>query len=264
VTPRITAIYVFLFVALLAQPHVLRGHVLLLSSAWAQTLSTATILGAAATTYVLHRMSLRRAERRRATLQEEKQRANEKLLDSFRYIGTVNRRLPLLQEVTTDVLRETPPTIRGRRAALQRLLRLAVVTTARAPWGHLRFVDRRSGRTVGELDLAREGSHGPQSPIGNADLLTLEASPDHACERPGRVHVRWSTDRWAPHQTFLILGPHAADAHAVDTLQSLLDQAHVLFAYFAIPAPTSRSHGRIAGRGGGVPSPPPPALATTP
>jgi len=243
VTPRTTAIYALLFLSLLVQPHILQGHVLSLSSAWAQTLTTVAILAMAATTYVLHEMSLRRAARRSAAFQEEKQRSNEKLLDSFRYIGTVNRRLPLLQEVTTDILRETPPTSRGQRAALQGLLGLAVVTTARAPWGHLRFVDRHTGRTLGEFGVAREGTQAPRSPIGNTDLLALESSGDRAAERPGDVGVRWSSDRWASHQTFLILGPRPAGALDVDTLQSLLDQAHVLFAYFSVEAPATPRRG---------------------
>lgn len=251
-TTRTTSIYALLFVALLAQPHVLQGHVLFLTSAWAQTLATAAILAMAAATYVLHQLALHRAERRSAALLEEKQRTSEKLLDSFRYIGAVNRRLPLLQEVTTDVLRETPPTSRGRRAALQRLLALAVVTTARAPWGHLRFVDRRTGRTVGELSIARDGRNAPRSPIGNGDLLALESSLNQA-ERPGSTAVHWSADRWAPHQTFLILGPHPTDASDEGTLQSLVDQVHVLFAYFSATASSAPKLRRDTPRGRGIP-----------
>ena len=234
VSPRASVTYVLLFIALLAQPHVLQGHVLFLTSAWAQSLATLLILAAAAATYFLHRAGLRRADRRNAALQEEKQLANEKLLDSFRYIGTVNRRLPLLQEVTSDVLRETAPTSRGRREAIQRLLALAVTTTARAPWGVLRFVDRGSGRTLGEHCLSRPGSTVPRAPIGNADLLALEFSPDQAGD-PRALAVRWSSDRWASHQTYLILGPHAGKGVDAETLQSLLDQAHVLFVYFSSP-----------------------------
>lgn len=236
-TTRTTLTYAVLFVALLVQPHVLQGHVLSLSSAWAQTLTTAVILAMAAATYVLHQLSLRRAARRSAALQEEKQRASEKLLDSFRYIGIVNGRLPLLQQVTTDVLRDTPRTNRGRRMTLQRLLGFAVVTTARAPWGHLRFVDRRTGRTVGEFSLAREGARVPHAPIGNAELLAIASSPEQERNVSAEV-VRSSTDRWAPHQTFLILGPHPAEASAADTLQSLVDQAHILFAYFSAETPS--------------------------
>lgn len=234
---RTSVIYALLFLALLAQPHVLQGHVLFLTSAWAQSLATLLILAAAATTYVLHRATIRRADRRSAALLEEKRVANEKLLDSFRYIGTVNRRLPLLQEVTSDVLRETAPTSRGRREALQRLLALAVTTTARAPWGLLRFVDRSSGRTLGEHSLSHAGSAAPRAPIGNNDLLALESSPDR-WQAPRAHPIRWSSDRWAPHQTYLILGPLSGGAVDDETLQALLDQAHVLFAYFAsTPAP---------------------------
>lgn len=231
---RTSVIYALLFLALLAQPHVLQGHVLFLTSAWAQSLATLLLLAAAATTYVLHRATIRRADRRSAALLEEKRVANEKLLDSFRYIGTVNRRLPLLQEVTSDVLRETAPTSRGRREALQRLLALAVTTTARAPWGLLRFVDRSSGRTLGEHSLSRAGTAAPRAPIGNGDLLALESSPDQQ-QAPQAHSIRWSSDRWAPHQTYLILGHLEGGAVDDGTLQALLDQAHVLFAYFSSP-----------------------------
>lgn len=243
-TTRTTLTYALLFVALLVQPHVLQGHVLFLTSAWAQTIATAAILGMAAGTYVLHQLALRRAERRSATLREEKRRANEKLLESFRYIGIVNGRLPLLQEVTTDVLRGTPHTSRGRRATLQKLLALAVVSTARAPWGHLRFVDRSSGRTVGEFSVARDGARVPPAPIGNAELLTIASSSEQG-QGPSAENVRSSTDQWAPHQTFLILGPHPAEARDADTLQALVDQAHILFAYFSAAPP---SRGQISPR----------------
>lgn len=231
-SPRTSAIYALLFVALLVQPHALQGHVLFLTSAWAQSLATLLILAAAATTYFLHRAALRRSERRNAALQKEKQLANEKLLDSFLYIGTVNRRLPLLQEVTSGALRETAPTGRGRREAIQRLLALAVTTTARAPWGFLRFVDRGSGRTLGEHSLSRPGTTAPRAPIGNGDLLAFESSP-YPVREPRALAVRWSSDRWSSHQTYLILGPSAGEAVDAETLQALLDQAHVLFAYFS-------------------------------
>jgi hypothetical protein len=106
---------------------------------------------------------------------------------------------------------------------------------------------------VGELAVVRTGADAPRAPIGNGDLLALESSPDRA-ERPTTVTVRWSADRWAAHQTFLILGPHTADARSEDTLQSLLDQAHVLFAHFSGAAPATREERPSS----------PPALATTP
>lgn len=248
-------IYALLFLALLAQPHVLQGHVFFLSSAWAQSAATLLILVAAAATYVLHHAALRRADRRAAALHREKQLANEKLLDSFRYIGTVNRRLPLLQEVTSDVLRASTPTSRGKRAALSRLLALAVTTTARASWGHLRFVDRVSGRTLGELSLARPGSALPRAPIGNGELLASSSSPGPASEH--RAFAVWtSSDQWARHQTFLILGPHVGETLDTRTLQAVLDQAHVLFAFFSTTSPATPQTRPEGSRSHVMPAPP--------
>ncbi len=230
-------VYIVLALALIAQPHVLEGHAGPLSSAQGQSLVTTVILATAMLTYVLHRAALRHAERRSAALQEEKARANEKLLDSFRYIGTMNRRLPLLQEVTTDLLRETTPTEKGRRSAFRKILELAVVTTARASWGHLRFIDRATGRTIAESMLDRGGTTAPRAPIGNRDLLEIERRGQGAAVSV--PSVCWSADADAPYQTFLVLGEMPAEGQDPPTLQSLVDQAHVLLPYLSYP-PASR------------------------
>ena len=221
---RSIIIYVLLVVALLTQPHVFQGHVGLLSSATAQSFTTFAILLLAGATYILHRSDVRREE-------HKKRQSNRKLMASFRYIGVVNRHLPLLEGLTTELLRTPLATRAGQKEAFQMLLSAAVVSVAHAAWGTIRIVDRMTGRTVAEHTFLRHGAVASGVPPGNRELFEREAGGPPSAQ--DGLTVLWSTDAEAPVQCFLVLPPVSHQGRNIPILQAIVDQAQLLQSYRA-------------------------------
>ncbi|KKT25796.1 MAG: hypothetical protein UW12_C0043G0002 [Parcubacteria group bacterium GW2011_GWF1_43_9] len=86
-------IYVFLFVALVVQPHVV-DHVSFVPKAYVESIVTLVIMGLAYSAYYLHRRELAKREHKRRELEAALGLSEQKLIDAFQYIGFINRRLP--------------------------------------------------------------------------------------------------------------------------------------------------------------------------
>ena len=87
--------YVFLFGLLLLQPHIVTGHFLGLSAPYALSVSTVLIVGVGVVMYYFHQKDIEKREQERQQLSFKLEGSCRKLLDSFRFIGVVNLRLPL-------------------------------------------------------------------------------------------------------------------------------------------------------------------------
>jgi hypothetical protein len=206
-----TAIYALLVVALIVQPHVLRQHVWVISPEAAQSLVSALILLLAALTYAGFHRDVRHLRRR----------YTNRLAASFQYIGVANRQLPLLEQVTSDLLRQPLRTRAEQQDAFHSLLATATVSYARTSWGVFRVVERASGRTAAEY------MHGPVEPgtiPGNRSLLAL----DHAPNGPTVVASNGSDTSFA---VFLVLPRTTIRTRAQTTLRAIVDQAALLYGY---------------------------------
>lgn len=225
-----TIVYIFLLVALLIQPHAIRGHILSLSSAWTQTLVTLIIFGCAGLVYWVHHWEIRRRERERRRLQGEMVTLGKELTDSFEYIGTVNRKLPLLHELTSDLLRQPKLTRTDKKHALEKLLILATVSIAKVPWGVFRFVDLQHGRTLKEFFYHENTSQSAPN-IGNKDILL-------ALQQEKQESMDWrlisSSETEMPYRCVFVF-PHAPSPHDPSLLQAVIDQAQLAYLYFYSP-----------------------------
>lgn len=214
-------IYALLVAALLVQPHVLQRHVWVVSPEVTQTLVSVLVLLLAALTYVAFDADVRRVRRR----------YRGRLAASFRYIGVANRHVPLLQDVTSGLLRQPLRTRAQRRAAFRALLQVATVSCARVPWGVLRVVERASGRTEAEYVT------GPSEAValpGNRELLAGERADAGSL-------VFASGDASAPYAVFLVL-PSIPLSHRVEVLlRAIVDQAALLHGYLRASSPTEGS-----------------------
>ncbi len=220
-------IYPLLLLIVLVQPHVIRGHAFYgFDAAFVQSFVTMIAAGLAGLTYVLQRRETLRREQEKVALQGE-------LLESFRYVATVNHRLPLLQSMTTQLLSDRRQTRQGHREPLRSLLAIAVVSVAKTNWGHLRVVEAATGRTIAEFThRQRDEELLPSALIGNKSLLDSATGGGRLAEE-SNFSLLGSSDRAASVRSFLILPCSRFTPEDQAALQSVLDQAQLFFHYLS-------------------------------
>lgn len=221
---KFTAIYGVLFLALLLQPHIIKGHVARLDAPYIQSLVTAIIIGAAALVYTIHARDVKEKQR----LKEEQARAIHHLTDLSAELGLVNRRLPLLHELTTEMLGKARDARKHRQALMEQLLETLVVSLSQSDWGVFRFVDTTEGRTVGEF-LFTSTKAPPASIIGNKALINVSKAESIGLEEPYRVVA--TTDKAATVRCHYIMPrSQLANRHGA-FIQNVVDQAQVMYKY---------------------------------
>src|SRR3989338_9862424 len=117
-------IYVILFVALLVMPH-LSDHVKNISRAYVESIVMLVIFGIAYLTYFLSNNELRKHKEQKSKIEHNLEISEQKLLDSFKYLGTVNRRLTLLKDLSSDFLNKKQFTKKYKKSILNNLLTVA-------------------------------------------------------------------------------------------------------------------------------------------
>ena len=224
-------IYFFLFLALLLEPHIFKGHVAGLDAPFVQSFSTVVIIVVAAITYWLHQRDIKTLEKEKGQLKQQNATALDHLTDLSAELGLVNRRLPLLHSITTDLLKKEYTSTKSKRAVVERLLATAVVSLSQTEWGMFRFVDVQRGRTVGEFKFARTVRGLPSSIIGNKVLMEWHQKPDALPEQEHHYFFT-TTDKTAPVKCHYII-PKENDATKNNEyiIQNVVDQAQLLYRY---------------------------------
>ena len=219
-------LYALLFAALVLHPHFV-DHIGPIARPYAQSLVIFLLSGITYAVYRLHRWEIRRNQ----VLQDSLRVSEEKMADSFAYIGSVNRRLPLFKQVSTDLLATYESTKRGKKTIFDNLLAVAVNSIAQARWGLLRFVEVNTGRTVKEFWHAGKEDVFSLPPVSNRELL---ASRGQTANNKGMngLCVITTSDKEACVQGFLVLSARSdglKDGHSL--LQALVDQSQLFYKY---------------------------------
>ena len=136
--------YFLLLAALILQPHYFAGHIFSVPSQYAQSGATIVILLMIYGVYDLNRRDLIKKQR-------ELEASNDQLQDAWKYIGSTNRRLPLLTQITTKILCLPKKTKKHRKKVLENLLDTAVTEVMNSNYGMFRFVDVDKVRTITEI-----------------------------------------------------------------------------------------------------------------
>lgn len=222
--------YVVLFIALLLEPHVVKGHLFLVDSPFVDNAVTIAVFLIGVLVYAVHKRDLKRKTRENQRLATQLQEGQKKLLDSFKYIGLMNRQLPLLKNLTSDILVGFRDVERDRRRIFDQLLHAAVISILDADWGTLRFIDRSRCRTLKEFSLSRSGLS-TDIRIGNKELLNGENKEG---QRKGMdVHsFIMSSNVSHPEMCFLVIPKmENLPEDKRDILQAIVDQAHLFYRY---------------------------------
>src|SRR3989344_390291 len=226
---RIKTIYALLFVALVLHPHFV-DHIGPIARPYAQSLVILLLSGIAYAVYRLHQREIQKSR----ILQEGLRISEEKMVEAFTYLGSVNRRLPLLKQVSTDLLTESKTTKRGKKTVFDNLLAVAVNSIAQSHFGLLRFIEVNTGRTVKEFWHADREDASPLQRVGNRELLALR---EQAPNRKGTsgFNVVPTSDKEATVQGFLVLPlQNGGLKDQYSFLQALVDQSQLLYKYLFV------------------------------
>lgn len=198
-----------LFVLLAIHPH-FSDHLGPIPREYVESLTNLFLIGLAILLYRLY--------------QRERDHFEQTLIHSAKYVGAVNRKLPLLKNLTTDLLIGGITTKNQKKAAFEMLLATAAGTVAGSEWGLLRFIETDTGRTVKEFVYTKDASPTLLPHIGNKSLIEA-TDTDYLSVS--------ASERTATVKAFLIV---PKDAHKIaqelPTLQAIADQAQLLFVYF--------------------------------
>ncbi len=219
-------IYVFLFLALVAQPHLV-DHVSFVPKAYVESIVTVLIMGLAYGTYHLHRRELMRRELKNRELEAALGLSEQKLIDSFQYIGFVNRRLPLLKNLSSDLLAQSKFSHKDKKTVIHRLLGVATSSITKVEWGLLRFIDVASQRTIKEFFYQASIKGSPIPKISNKNLVQMSAPGFQAT-----LHVVPTSDHQVAVRGFLIVPEPKNEIRSEDpVLQAVVDQAQLFYRY---------------------------------
>ncbi len=224
------AIYAILFTVLLLQPHLVERHIFPTASPYVQNVVTISIFILGFLTYFLHKREVQKKETENQQLGLKLKAEHVKLLDSLEYLGRVNRRLPLLQNLTSDLLTDFQDVRRKKKRIFERLLNTAVVSIIDTEWGVLRFVHEQKQRTLKEFSFSRTKQY-TAIQLGNKELLQLQDQKDNYAT-VGKYSLIASSNASHPERCFLII-PKRDNLQEEDlnTLRAIVDQAHLFYAY---------------------------------
>lgn len=217
-------IYGLLFIALLLHPHFVPDHIGFLPRAYAESIITSFIIALALLMYYLHKRDIRRKD-------QELKTSSLKLSELFKYIGTVNLRLPLLKNLTSDLLANSKLSKKEKNKILQNLLATAIVSIAKVNWGIFRFIDVESYKTVKEFIFTNKDYVVMQTGIGNKELLNARKQQS-AYKTFNDLWIVPTTEQEAIIQGYLLF-PKPAEPLEDERwiLQAITDQAQLFYKY---------------------------------
>ena len=217
-------IYLLLLILLIAQPHFITGHVFFIPQVFAQSLANVLLIGIAYGVYRMHRKDIERKQREKEQMEQALELSSSQLSDAYRYIGSINRRLPLLKAVTTGLLAQPKRYKNGKRLIFEELLATAVVSLARAPWGVFRFIDTNTGRTEREFIHTAKNYLLLKTTISNKKLLNMNESQQ--LEKIDGLHILSTSDYETAVRCFFVFAEGEND---IENEIRVLEKAIIVF-----------------------------------
>lgn len=218
-------VYVVLILLLVILPTLITKPILFIRESHAEALTILIIL---VLVYLVHLYDVRLKEKERRSLEKELEISIEKINESFKYIGLVNRRLPLLKNLTTELLTKSS----GKdRIIFEELLVIATSTIARSDWGMFRFVKISGQNTVREFYHTSKNYILLKTKVGNKELMEMINTGENI-KRIGYLFVLKTSDNKAGIRCFLIFpkGQNNIETE-YSTLQAIVDQAQLFYKY---------------------------------
>jgi hypothetical protein len=218
-------VYIILILLLVILPFLITKTILFFPESHAEALTILVILGLA---YLVHLYDVRLKEKEKQSLEKKLDISIEKINESFKYIGLVNRRLPLLKNLTTELLSKSSE---KNRIIFEELLAIAIATIAKSDWGMFRFMKVSDQKTVKEFCYTSKNYILLKTKVGNKELLEMANSRQNLKE-VGDLLILNTSDNKADVQCFLIFPKGGNDVKTESSvLQAIVDQAQLFYKY---------------------------------
>jgi len=224
--------YLTLALLLIAQPHIIKGHVFSIPNPFAQSLATLLIGAVAIAIYMLHLRDMERTNLEKQKIERALDVSSGNLSEAYRYIGQLNQRVPLLASLTTKLISLPRQGKKATKAIIDNLLTTAVVTLAKSRWGFFRFIETESAKTIKEYYYITGPYLMSQARIGNKALLNL--SEEERYHVINDAYVVTTSDQSASVRCiFVFAKPEHEEAVKTDRalIQAIVDQAQLFYKY---------------------------------
>jgi hypothetical protein len=231
----IKIIFALLIIALVVQHELIMSGLYNIPEEYIESALTVFILLIAYFTYRLYKKELQEKEIEKKKLEDNLKSTDEKLLESFKYIGLVNVRLPLVKNITTDLLKNHSPREKNKKEIINQLLSMATTSIAKVEWGIFRFIDTQSKTTVKEFVYNPSGNSSLNKHIPNSELLlTHEKNLNfNTLENFSIIHT---SDQETQIQCFFIFPKNqSTPTEELPLLLAITDQAQLFFKYLYSP-----------------------------
>lgn len=230
----ISIIYLIFFVLAVLSPSIHQRGLFGLTETQLEELTIFIFGIAGIITFAAYERLMERREREKQVAESDYQRAKQELIESYAYIGTVNRKIELLKKIANDT-----STRMAENSAAPRELFQALAQNAHASVGAkaalLRFVEVSRLRTDSEFSHAPEGQ--PAVRVANKDLKTLhDEARSHAFIRSedGDDILVIPSDQKRDLKAFMMLRLDQSQIHELDIslLKVFVNQAEMLYRGF--------------------------------
>lgn len=224
-------LYGLVFILIIVEPLLIRREVFNIPPQYLQVFGNFILLSLAYVIYTVHQEDLRRKEYEKTRVEQKLELSTTKLNEAFEYIGRVNRELPLLQNVTTDLMEQSHASSKDKKRLFEELLASAVVSIAKRDWGMFRFVDTTTEKTAKEFSFSIGNYMLMKTKISNKELHELFANNGRVKYLKDCIVIK-TTDRTSNIQGFLVIPKNENGLDDVySTLQAITDQAQLYYKY---------------------------------
>ncbi|MCI0479901.1 hypothetical protein L0Y59_05125 [Candidatus Uhrbacteria bacterium] len=169
----ISLVYLTLFVFAILSPRVVRDGLFGVSEETVEEILIFIFGITGLVTFSLYQRLMERRELERAEVESERERIKRELVESYRYIGSVNRQVNVLKELVNQTSVEIVEKDLLKKDILTSLLANAAASVG-AHTAFIRYVDLGKGRTDHEVLHSHEGIE--QMKVSNKDLLRIHDS----------------------------------------------------------------------------------------
>ncbi|MBU1131001.1 hypothetical protein KJ840_02610 [Patescibacteria group bacterium] len=225
-------IYVLVLLALIVKPFLIPDNPSFIPEDFFRSLTNLILILIAFLFYYFHQKDIERKEQEKKVMEKKLEVSTKKLIESFEYIGLVNRRLPLLEEITTKILSKSSDTRQAKKYIFQTLLATAVNSITKADWGLFRFVKIDEQKTMKEFSYAKNNYILLTTNITNHQLAQMRRNGGRI-KKIEKLNCIYSSDYNSSVQCILILPELVKELDTeLTVLQSITDQAKLFYKYF--------------------------------
>ena len=227
---KVQIIYGILFITLIVHPHINTGHFFPIAPSYVQSLINLFLVVIGVGIYFFHQRDIRRKETEKKQVEQELDISSQKLVDAFKYIGRANRRLPLLKNLTSDLLARHKPNKKAKKNILDGLLNTAVVSIAKTDWGMFRFLNITNENIIKEVVYTEKNYTLLKTQISNKELLELRQKSNRV-KKINDLHILVTSDYKTDVPCFIILPGSKLSGSDESVLQAIVDQAQLFYQY---------------------------------